>query len=289
MNGRPTAAAAGKIDVGGDVTANRLGFGAMRITGPGVWGDPPDREWAIQALRRAVALDVNFIDTADSYGPEVSEGLIAEALYPYPEDLVIATKGSLARPGPGQWVPDGRPEHLRRACEDSLARLRLDRIDLYQFHRPDPKVPVAESIGALAELRDEGKIRHIGVSNFSEEQLREAERVTPVVSVQNRYNVADRSSEQMVDLCEQETLVFLPWAPMVESDVSIPLLEAARRRGVSPRQVALAWLLARSRQILPIPGSGDPDHVEQNIAAASLDLTPEEVAAISQAPKIRRS
>src|ERR1700744_987254 len=179
MNGRPTAAAAGKIDVGGDVTANRLGFGAMRITGPGVWGDPPDRERAIQALRRAVALDVTFIDTADSYGPEVSERLIAEALYPYPEDLVIATKGGLVRPGPGLWEPDGHPEHLRRACEGSLARLRLDRIGLYQFHRPDPKVPVAESIGALVELKDEGKIRHIGVSNFSEDQLREAERVNP--------------------------------------------------------------------------------------------------------------
>jgi pyridoxine 4-dehydrogenase len=289
MSGRPTAAAAGKIDIGGDLTVNRLGFGAMRITGQGIWGEPPDRDRAKAALRRAVELDVTFIDTADSYGPEVSEPLIADALYPYPDDLVIATKGGLLRPGPGRWEPDGRPEHLRRACEGSLARLRLDRIDLYQFHRPDPKVPVAESIGALAELKDEGKIRHIGVSNFSEEQLREAERVTPVVSVQNRYNVADRSSEQMVDLCEQETLVFLPWAPMVESDVSIPLLEAARRRGVSPRQVALAWLLARSRQILPIPGSGDPDHVEQNIAAASLDLTPDEVAAISQAPKIRRS
>jgi pyridoxine 4-dehydrogenase len=288
VNAQPTAAAAGTIDVGGDLTVNRLGFGAMRITGPGIWGDPPSRDQAIATLRRVVELGVNFIDTADSYGPEVSETLIAEALYPYPDDLVIATKGGLLRPGPGRWEPDGRPEHLRRACEGSLARLRLDRIDLYQFHRPDPKVPVAESIGALAELRDEGKIRHIGVSNFSEEQLREAERVTPVVSVQNRYNVADRSSEQMVDLCEQETLLFLPWAPMVVTDVSIPLLEAARRRGVSPRQVALAWLLARSRQILPIPGSGDPDHVEQNIAAASLELTPDEVAAISLAPKIRR-
>jgi pyridoxine 4-dehydrogenase len=226
MNGRPTAAAAGKIDVGGDLTANRLGFGAMRITGPGIWGDPPDRERAIQALRRAVALDVNFIDTADSYGPEVSERLIAEALYPYPEDLVIATKGGLVRPGPGQWVPDGRPEHLRRACEGSLARLRLDRIDLYQFHRPDPKVPIAESIGALAELKDEGKIRHIGVSNVTENRFREAERVAAVVSVQNRYNVADRSSEPMLDLCDLEMVVFIPWAP-VEETGTIPALMAA--------------------------------------------------------------
>src|SRR6201985_175558 len=217
LNGRPTAGAAGKIDVGGDVTANRLGFGAMRITGPGVWGDPPDRERAIQALRRAVALDVNFIDTADSYGPEVSERLIAETLYPYPEELVIATKGGLTRPGPGQWVPDGRPEHLRGACEGSLARLRLDRIDLYQFHRPDPEVPIAESVGALAELKDEGKIRHIGVSNVTEDQLREAEQVTAVVSVQNRYKDADRSSEPTLGPCEQESRVFLPWAPISES------------------------------------------------------------------------
>ena len=217
MNGRPTAAAAGKIDVGGDLTVNRLGFGAMRITGPGVWGDPPDRDRAKEALRRAVALDVNFIDTADSYGPEASERLIAEALYPYPEELVIATKGGLVRPGPGQWMPDGRPEHLRRACEGSLARLRLDRIDLYQFHRPDPRVPIAESIGTLADLKDEGKIRHIGVSNVTEQQLQEAERVTAIVSVQNRYNVVDRSSEPILDLCDQEMLVFLPWAPIEET------------------------------------------------------------------------
>src|SRR6266699_505212 len=203
MKAMPTAAAAGTIDVGGDLTVNRLGFGAMRITGPGIWGDPPDRDRAKEALRRAVALDVNFIDTADSYGPEVSERLIAETLYPYPEDLVIATKGGLARPGPGQWQPDGRPEHLRHACEGSLARLRLDMIDLYQFHRPDPKVPIAESIGALAELKAEGKIRHIGVSNVSEAQLRQAQEVAPIVSVQNRYNAGDRLSEPMVDLCEQ--------------------------------------------------------------------------------------
>jgi pyridoxine 4-dehydrogenase len=289
MNGRPTAAAAGKIDVGGDLTVNRLGFGAMRITGPGIWGDPPDRDRAREALRRAVALDVTFIDTADSYGPEVSEKLIAETLYPYPENLVIATKGGLTRPGPGQWVPDGRPEHLRQACEGSLARLRLDRIDLYQFHRPDPKVPIAESIGALAELKDEGKIRHIGVSNFSEDQLQEGMRVAPVVSVQNRYNVVDRSSEAMVDLCEQEMLVFLPWAPIEETGTSPAILSAARRHGVSERQVVLAWLLARSPQMLPIPGSGSPEHVEQNIAAASIDLGPDEIKAITNATRGRSS
>jgi aryl-alcohol dehydrogenase-like predicted oxidoreductase len=283
MNARQTAAAAGTIDVGGDLTANRLGFGAMRITGPGIWGDPPDRDRAKAALRRAVVLDVNFIDTADSYGPEVSERLIAEALYPYPEELIIATKGGQVRPGPGRWEPDGRPEHLRSACEGSLARLRLDRIDLYQFHRPDPKVPIAESIGALAELKDEGKIRHIGVSNFSEEQLREAERVTPVVSVQNRYNVADRSSESMVDLCEQEMLVFLPWAPVQEAEASRAVLDAAAHHGVTPRQVVLAWMLARSPQILPIPGSGSPEHVEQNVAAASIELSPDEISAITKA------
>src|SRR5487761_1639731 len=206
MNTRVTAAAAGTIDVGGDLTVNRLGFGAMRITGEGIWGDPPDREKAKAAVRRAVELDVNFIDTADSYGPEVSELLIAETLYPYPEDLVIATKGGLVRPGPGRWEPDGRPEPLRQACEGSLRRLRLDQIPLYQFHRPDPKVPIADSVGALAELKAEGKIRHIGVSNVTEDQLREAQRVTPVVSVQNRYNVGDRSSDQMLDLCEQESI-----------------------------------------------------------------------------------
>jgi len=283
MQGKPTAAAAGKIDLGGDLTVNRLGFGAMRITGDGVWGAPPDRDRAKAALRRAVQLDVNFIDTADSYGPEVSEELIAEALYPYPDELVIATKAGQVRPGPGRWEPDGRPEHLRQACEGSLARLRVDRIDLYQFHRPDPTVPVAESIGALAALKDEGKIRHIGVSNFSEEQLREAERVTPVVSVQNRYNVTDRSSEQLVDLCEQEALAFLPWAPLVGTDDVIPIQTAARRHGVSARQVAIAWLLARSPQILPIPGSGSPEHVAENILAASLDLDPDEVYAITEA------
>ena len=283
MSAQPTAAAAGTIDVGGDLTVNRLGFGAMRITGPGVWGEPSSREQAIATLRRVVELGVNFIDTADSYGPEVSEELIAEALYPYPDDLVIATKAGLVRPGPGRWEPDGRPEHLRQACEGSLARLRVDRIDLYQFHRPDPTVPLAESIGALAALKDEGKIRHIGVSNFSEEQLREAEQVTPVVSVQNRYNVTDRSSEQLVDLCEQEALAFLPWAPLVGTDGNVPIQAAARRHGVSARQVAIAWLLARSPQILPIPGSGSAEHVEENILAASVDLDPDEVYAITQA------
>jgi aryl-alcohol dehydrogenase-like predicted oxidoreductase len=281
MDANPTASAAGTIDIGGDLTVNRLGFGAMRITGRGIWGDPPDRDRAKAALRRAVELGVTFIDTADSYGPEVSETLIAETLHPYPDELVIATKGGLTRPGPGRWVPDGRPEHLREACEGSLARLRADRIDLYQFHRPDPKVPVDESIGMLAKLKDEGKIRHIGVSNFSEQQLREAQRVTPVVSVQNRYNTADRSSDPMIDLCDQEDLAFLPWAPIQDSDARAAVRAAAGNHGVSARQVVLAWLLARSPQVLPIPGSGSPEHIEQNIAAAGIELSAEELAAIT--------
>ena len=280
MAGQPDASAAGTIDVGGDLTVNRMGFGAMRITGQGIWGPPANREQAQAVLRRAVELGVNFIDTADSYGPEVSEELIADTLYPYPGDLVIATKGGLVRPGPGRWQPDGRPEHLREACEGSLRRLKLDQIPLYQLHRPDPKVPYAESVGALTELKNEGKIRHIGVSNVTEGQLREAQRLTPVVSVQNRYNLADRSSEAIVDLCDQEAIVFLPWAPIQNADQLVPVLTAARRHGVSTRQIALAWLLTRSAQILPIPGSGSPEHVAENIAAASIQLPAAEATAI---------
>jgi pyridoxine 4-dehydrogenase len=276
------AAAAGTIDIGGDLTVNRMGFGAMRITGSGVWGAPPDWDKAKATVRKAVDLGVNFIDTADSYGPEVSEELLAATLYPYPDDLVIATKGGMIRPGPGRWNPDGRPEHLREACEGSLRRLRLDQIPLYQLHRPDPKVPIADSIGALVDLRDEGKIRHIGVSNVTEQQLREMQKLTPVVSVQNRYNLGDRSSESMVDLCDSESIVFLPWAPLQNIDNVAPALNAARRLGVSTREVALAWLLGRSAQILPIPGTGSAEHVAENVAAASLELTTEESNAILQ-------
>jgi pyridoxine 4-dehydrogenase len=281
MAGPAGAAAAGTIEIGGDMVVNRLGFGAMRITGSGIWGEPPDADEAKATLRRAVELGVNFIDTADSYGPEVSERLIAEALYPYPDDLVIATKGGLTRPGPGRWDADGRPEHLREACEGSLRRLRLDQIPLYQFHRPDPAVPLAESLGMLVQLKDEGKIRHIGVSNVSGAQLDQAAQVTPVVSVQNRYNAADRQSESMVVTCEVEQLAFLPWAPIQQADASPAVAEAASQHGASPRQIVLAWLLARSPQILPIPGTGSPGHVEANIAAASIELTPDEVAAIT--------
>jgi pyridoxine 4-dehydrogenase len=280
LSDQSTAAAAGTIDLGGDLTVNRLGFGAMRITGQGIWGDPPDHGKAIETLRRAVELGVNFIDTADSYGPEVSENLIAEALHPYPDDLVIATKGGLTRQGPDRWTPDGRPEYLRSACEGSLRRLRVEQIPLYQLHAPDPNVPYAESVGAIAELQKEGKIRHVGVSNVSEEQLREAQRIVNVVSVQNRYNVTDRSSQQVLDLCEQDSLVFLPWAPIQQTEKNVGVLAAARRLGATEHQVVLAWLLASSPAMLPIPGTGSPGHAAENIAAAGIELTGDEVRAI---------
>ena len=273
------------IDLGGDLTVRRLGFGAMRITGPGIWGDPPDHDEAIAVLRRAVDLGVNFIDTADSYGPFVSERLIAEALHPYPEDLVIATKGGLQRTGPGQWPADGRPQHLRAACDGSLQRLRLEQIPLYQFHRPDPKVPFEDSVGMLAELKNEGKIRHVGLSNVTERQLDSAMRMTPIVSVQNRYSRVDRSSEAMLDRCESEAIAFLPWAPIeagrIGDDSSIARVAATHE--VTPHQVALAWLLARSPVLLPIPGTGSVAHLEENQGAASLRLSPGEVTQLSRA------
>jgi aryl-alcohol dehydrogenase-like predicted oxidoreductase len=282
VNAQPTAAAAGTIDIGGDLTVNRLGFGAMRITGPGIWGEPDSRDRAIATLKRITELGVNFIDTADSYGPEVSEAIIAEALYPYPEDLVIATKGGFLRSGPNRWQPDGRPEHLREACEGSLRRLKLDQIPLYQFHTPDPKVPLAESVGAIAELKAEGKIRHVGLSNVTEDQFREAKRIVPIVSVQNRFNVTDRKSESIIDLCEQEGMVFLPWAPIQEVEEKVAVAVAAERLGVTKHQVVLAWLLAHSPAILPIPGTGSPEHAEENVAAAALELSRDELEAISK-------
>jgi pyridoxine 4-dehydrogenase len=278
-----SAAAAGTIEIGGDLVVRRMGFGAMRITGNGIWGPPPDVDQAKATLRRVVELGVNFIDTADSYGPDVSEELIAEALSPYPDDLVIATKGGLVRPGPGRWDADGRPAHLREACEGSLRRLRLEQIPVYQFHRPDPRVPLAESLGTLVQLKDEGKIRHIGISNVSQAQLREAQQLTPIVSVQNRYNVSDRKSESMVDTCEQEGIAFLPWAPIQQADGNPAVAEAAKRHDATPRQIVLAWLLARSPQMLPIPGTGSPEHAAANVEAASIELSPDEVAAITQA------
>jgi aryl-alcohol dehydrogenase-like predicted oxidoreductase len=282
---RVSAGAAGTIDVGGDLTVNRLGFGAMRITGDGIWGDPPSRDEAKNVLRRAVESGVNFIDTADSYGPYISEALIGEALYPYPDDLVIATKGGLERTGPGQWPANGRPEHLIEACEGSLRRLKLEQIPLYQFHRPDPTVPLEDSIGALLTLKDQGKIRHIGLSNVNEEQLRRVQRMTPVVSIQNRYNVHDRASESMVDLCEQEQLVFLPWAPIQDLNNSTVVQEIARRHDASPRQIVLAWLLARSPSILPIPGTGSTSHLDHNVASAAIALTPDEVSQVTKATR----
>ena len=275
------AGMAGAIDVGGDLTVNRLGFGAMRITGDGIWGEPADRDEAKAVLRRAIELGVNFIDTADSYGPHVSEELISETLYPYPDDLVIATKGGLERTGPGQWPANGRPEHLVEACEGSLRRLKLEQIPLYQFHRPDPAVPLEDSIGALVTLKEQGKIRHIGVSNVTEDQLRRAQRLTPIVSIQNRYNVEDRQSESLIDLCEQEQIVFLPWAPIQNVDRNRVVREIAQRYDATPRQIVLAWLLARSPSILPIPGTGSVSHVDDNVAAAAIKLAPADVASLT--------
>lgn len=275
-----SAAAAGRVSLGGDLTVKRLGFGAMRITGPGIWGEPPDRDAAHQVLRRALELGVDFIDTADAYGPEVSERLIAEALYPYPRGLVIATKGGLVRPGAGSWTPDGRPEHLREACEASLKRLRLERIDLYQLHRIDPKVPLEDSVGELARLRAAGKIRHVGVSNFSVDELARARRIVPIVSVQNRYNVGDRDSQDVLDVCTRERLVFIPWAPLGRGTPRSGLAALARQKGVSELQLAIAWLLAKSAAMLPIPGTSLAAHLEEDVAAAAIRLTPQEMQAI---------
>ena len=276
------AGTAGTISVGGDLEVNRLGFGAMRITGSGIWGEPKDREEARRVVRRAVELGVNFIDTADSYGPHVSEELISEALHPYPDDLVIATKSGLERTGPGRWPVNGRPEHLIEACEGSLQRLKLDQIPLYQFHRPDPAVPLEDSIGTLVTLKEQGKIRHIGLSNVTEEQVRRAQRLTPIASIQNRYNVDDRRSETLVDLCEQEQMVFLPWAPIQDLHRNRIVQEMAQRHRATPRQIVLAWLLARSPSILPIPGTGSVSHLEDNVAAAAIELTPAEVASVTE-------
>jgi aryl-alcohol dehydrogenase-like predicted oxidoreductase len=271
------AGAAGTIQVG-DLTVHRMGFGAMRITGQGIWGPPPDRAEALAVLRRAVELGVNFIDTADSYGPNVSEELIAEALHPYPEDLVIATKGGLERTGPGQWPVNGRPEHLIEACEGSLRRLRMEQIPVYQLHRPDRSVPFEDSLGALISLKEQGKIRHIGLSNVSERLIRQAQKLTPIVSIQNRYNVDDRQSESVVDVCSEDGMAFLPWAPIQDLDRNRSLTAIAERHAATPRQIVLAWLLARTPVMLPIPGTGSVSHLEENVAAAAITLSAEEVA-----------
>src|SRR6476661_3462075 len=270
--------------LGGDLTVNRLGFGAMRITGEGIWGWPPDRANALKVLRRATELGVDLIDTADAYGPDTSELLIAEALHPYPKGLVIATKGGLTRPGPGEWVPNCRPEHLKQAVEGSLKRLRLDRIDLYQLHRIDPKVPMEDSLGAIKTMRDAGKIRHIGLSNVDPDEITRAHKIVPIVSVQNQYNIEDRKSENVLVYCEKENLGFLPWFPVGGGSglkPENPLNAAAKAHGVSVFQVALAWLLERSPVMLPIPGTSSVAHLEENVAAARLKLTPEEWKAIA--------
>jgi aryl-alcohol dehydrogenase-like predicted oxidoreductase len=264
----------------------RLGFGAMRITGDGIWGPPDDPEAARSLLRRVVELGVNLIDTADSYGPEVSENLIAAALHPYPDGLVIATKGGLTRTGPGRWPRDGRPEHLREACEGSLRRLKVDRIDLYQLHSPDSEVPYEDSVGTLKELQDEGKICHIGISNVSAEQLEQARGLVDVVTVQNRYNLTDRSSEDVLDACEEAGIGFIPWFPLATGSLaepSGPLEEVAHAHDATPGQVALAWLLARSQVMLPIPGTSSAEHLEENVEAQRLTLSDEERDAIAAA------
>jgi pyridoxine 4-dehydrogenase len=292
-------AAAGTLTIGGDLVVNRMGFGAMRLTGSGIWGEPADAAEARRVLRRAVELGVDFIDTADAYGPQVSERLIAEALHPYPKGLVIATKGGATRAGPGKWGSDGRPEHLREACDASLQRLKLDRIDLYQLHRIDPNVPLEESIGELAQLRSAGKIRHIGVSNVNVAELARARSVAPIVSVQNRYNVADRASEDVLTVCERDRLAFIPWAPIArgsaealeghaggqghaaaEEHSGATLESVARAHNISVLQAALAWLLAKSPAMLPIPGTSSVAHLDQDVAAAAVRLTHAEMAAL---------
>jgi pyridoxine 4-dehydrogenase len=279
------ASAAGTLTLAGKLEVRRLGFGAMRITGEGIWGPPADREGARAVLRHAVELGVDFIDTADSYGPEVSEELIAEALHPYPDGLVIATKGGLTRPGPGRWVRDCSPDHLRDACQKSLRRLRLDRIEVYQLHAVDPGVPLEESVGALAELREEGKIAHVGLSNVNTEELDRAREIVPVVSVQNRYSVAERDSDPVLDRCERDGLGFIPWGPLraVGEGSDGLLARVAATHGASQIQVALAWLLARSPAMLPIPGTSSVVHLEENVAAAGLRLSEEEFGELAAA------
>jgi pyridoxine 4-dehydrogenase len=290
------ATASGSFTIGGDLTVYRLGFGTMRLTGPGIWGPPADKQEAIAVLHRALELGVNLLDTADSYGPEVAELLIAEALYPYPKGLVIATKGGLLRTGPGQWPQDGRPKHLREALEGSLRRLRLERIDIYQFHRPDPNVPFEDSVGELAKLRQEGKIRHVGLSNVTIDQLARAQKIVPIVTVQNHYNLAMRESEhmtvaeseEMIDLCARQGIGFIPWSPLAFGDLARSggtLDQIAKRHNAQPGQIALAWLLKRSSTMLPIPGTSRVKHLEEDMVGAMIRLSQDEFDAIDRTSK----
>ena len=281
-----TAQQDGTFRIGGDLEVRRLGFGAMRITGQGIWGEPRDRNEAIRVLRRAVALGVNFIDTADAYGPDVSEHLIAEALFPYPSDLVIATKGGFTRPGPDRWVENGRPEYLRAACDGSLRRLRLERIDLYQLHRIDPRVPADDQIGALQALQAEGKIRHIGLSEVGVKEIERARRRVPIVTVQNRYSLTDRTHEKVVDYCDREGIGFIPWYPLAAGDLIAArgaIDQTASKLGLTPSQLALKWLLWRSPVMLPIPGTSQVAHLEENVATASVTVDEADLRALGRA------
>jgi aryl-alcohol dehydrogenase-like predicted oxidoreductase len=275
----------GEFQIGGDLAVARLGYGAMRITGPGIWGEPANRADAIRVLRRAVELGVNFIDTADSYGPAVSEEIIAEALHPYPKGLVIATKGGFDRPGPNRWVENGKPEHLRAACDSSLRRLRLERIDLYQLHRIDSKYPAEDQLGTLKDLQSQGKIRHIGLSEVSVRQIEHARSIVPIVSVQNRYSLTDRASEDVLECCERESIGFIPWFPLAAGRLSgreSVIQSAAEKLKATPSQLALAWLLQRSPVMLPIPGTSSISHLEENVAAANLQVPPDVMHELDQ-------
>ena len=286
-----TATGKSTFKLGGDLTVNRMGYGAMRITGEGIWGWPPDREKAKKVLRRALELGVNFIDTADAYGPEVSELLIAEALHPYPKGLVIATKGGLTRPGPGQWSPNGRPEYLSQCVDKSLKRLKLERIDLYQLHRIDRNVPVEESLGALKKAQDAGKIRHVGLSEVSVREIEQAKKILPIVSIQNRYNIEDRDSEEALNYCEKEKMGFIPWAPLGGSgggsltNAGGALETEAKRHNATIVQLALAWLLHRSPVMMPIPGTSSVAHLEENVAAAKLQLSADDWKKVEEVAK----
>jgi len=286
-NQQISAAQAGNISLGGELSVHRLGFGAMRLTGPGIWGPPNDRQGALAIFRRAVELGVNFIDTADSYGPDVSEELIAEALFPYPAGLIVATKGGWLRPGPDQWTHDATPAHLRKAVEGSLRRLRVERIDLYQLHVPDPRVSFDDSVATLARLKEDGKIRLIGLSNVTQEHVERARRIVPIVSVQNRYSFADREWDYVVDYCERGKIAFIPWFPLGAGRVAGETANRiARARQASPLQVAIAWLLERSPIMLPIPGTSSIEHLEENVAAAALKMSQEEFDELSKVPQL---